>query len=174
MSGHEAQWGVEELFFSRTDLRGVIESGNSVFVRVSGYSAEDLLGKPHNVIRHPDMPKTVFSLLWEYIKSGKPIVAYVKNKSKDGSYYWVLALVMPIDENYVSIRLKPTTQTLHVISQLYGKLREIERSQPIAAGTAFLKESLKELGFEDYDSLSLLHEKKLNLPSMRVILFWEP
>ena len=86
----------DEMFFSTTDLKGIILSGNDVFIRVSKFSKEELIGKPHNIIRHPDMPRIVFKLLWDYIQSGKPIVAYVKNIAKDGSYYWVLATVVPI------------------------------------------------------------------------------
>lgn len=94
----EVPFTFEELFFSRTNWRGVILAGNSVFQRVSLYSWDELIQKPHNVIRHPDMPKGVFWLLWDTIKKGEPVGAYVKNRAKDGRYYWVFAIVTPIGE----------------------------------------------------------------------------
>jgi aerotaxis receptor len=87
MLDKESPFHISELFFSKTDKRGVIKSGNNVFVRVSEFDEVDLLEKPHNIIRHPDMPRTVFKLLWDTIQGGNPIGAYVKNKSKSGAYY---------------------------------------------------------------------------------------
>ncbi len=87
----EAKFEIDELFFSITDQASTILSGNEVFVRISGYKKEELLGQFHNIIRHPDMPRVVFKMLWDHLKRDKPVVAYVKNKTKDGGYYWVLA-----------------------------------------------------------------------------------
>ena len=81
----------EELFFSRTDEKGIILSGNDIFVKVSGYRREELIQNPHNIVRHPDMPKAVFKLFWQTIQAQQPICAYVKNMAADGSYYWVFA-----------------------------------------------------------------------------------
>ena len=93
----ERAFGPHELFFSTTDRKGIIRSGNQVFVRVSGHPLETLLGAPHNIIRHPDMPRAVFQLLWSYLDQGKPFAGFVKNMAADGCYYWVMALVVPID-----------------------------------------------------------------------------
>lgn len=85
----------EEYFFegrmiiSETDLKGVITYANRKFCEISGYSAEELVGKPHNIIRHPDMPKAAFEGLWKTIKGGQPWHGIVKNRRKDGKYYWV-------------------------------------------------------------------------------------
>ncbi len=96
----ESPFELNELFFSITDPKGVILTGNDVFVKVSKMSKEELIGKPHNIIRHPDMPRAIFKALWSTIKAGRPFVGYVKNMAKDGSYYWVLAAVYPVmDEN---------------------------------------------------------------------------
>lgn len=165
----ESDFRIEELFFSTTDLKGTILSGNDVFVRVSKYSLEELVGRPHNIIRHPDVPRAVFKLLWDYLESGKSIAAYVKNMSKDGSYYWVLALVMPIEEGYLSIRLKPSSSLFDRIAPLYTELKSLEatfgsdRRAGMEAATKRLLEILKSLGFNSYDSFmhhALLEEVK--------------
>ncbi len=147
----------DEIFFSSTDLKGIILSGNDVFQRISKYSMEELLGSPHNIIRHPDMPKIVFKLLWDYIQSGKSIVAYVKNLAKDGSYYWVLATVIPIKDRegniveYISIRIKPTTGFFEKIPAVYEHLLQIEKEGGMEASYKALMDILKKLGYKSYD-----------------------
>jgi aerotaxis receptor len=157
----ERRFGIEELFFSITDERGVITSGNEVFARVSGYSIDELLGKPHNIIRHPDVPRAVFYLLWDYLKAGKAIAAYVKNMAKDGRYYWVMALVTPIQGRYLSIRLKPTSPIFAQVKQIYAELLALEasygnkpgaRNEGMLAAAARLGEILASIGFDSYDS----------------------
>ncbi len=154
----ESSFERDEMFFSTTDLKGRILSGNQIFIRTSKYAKEEIINKPHNIIRHPDMPKVIFKLLWDYIQSGKPIVAYVKNMAKDGSYYWVLATVLPIyDEEgnkvkYLSIRIKPETEYFKIAKKLYKKLKEIEEIDGVEASYRYLMEELKKLGFKDYDS----------------------
>ncbi len=183
----EKEFGIDEIFFSTTDLKGIIQYGNEVFTRLSGYEFEELVGAPHNIIRHPDMPKIVFKQLWNYIQSGKPIVAYVKNMSKDGSYYWVVAAVFPIfDRNgniqkYLSIRIKPTSDIFKIIPDLYKKLLEIEQEQGVDASYEYLLEFLKEKGFKDYDDFmkkaleeeiknreKILGEKEVDLYKVRL------
>jgi len=83
----------DELIISRTDLNGYITYANDVFAEISGYTPDELVGKPHCVVRHPDMPRSVFKELWEVIKSGSIWRGYVKNLRKDGGYYWVYAEV---------------------------------------------------------------------------------
>ncbi len=141
----------EELFFSRTDHRGVILSGNSVFQRISMFSWDELINKPHNVIRHPDMPRAVFWLLWETIKKGEPIGAYVKNRAKDGRYYWVFAIVTAVDKDYLSVRLKPSA-LLPLVEGEYKTLLALETADKLAPkdSGAILLERLAQLGFEDY------------------------
>jgi aerotaxis receptor len=159
-TGLEASFGVEELFFSTTDNAGVIRAGNDVFVRLSKYPVEELLGAPHNVIRHPDMPRAVFKLFWDYLLAGKTIAAYVKNLAADGSHYWVLALATPIEDGFLSIRLKPTSELFPVAETLYKELRAIE-TDPANQGEKNkdgmlraeqeLGEKLVALGFASYD-----------------------
>ena len=153
----ESPFRPDEIFFSTTNLKGIILSGNSVFYRTSKYSKEELVGAPHNIVRHPDMPRIIFKLLWDYIKSGKPIVAYVKNMAKDGSYYWVLATVMPVKDDdgntrkYLSIRIKPTTEYLDLVNRIYKELLEEEKKGGMEASYKRLLEEIKKYGYEDYD-----------------------
>jgi PAS domain S-box-containing protein len=146
----ESPFEIEELFFSKTDLRGLILSGNSVFVRVSKYSAEELKGVPHSVVRHPDMPRIVFKLLWDTIGARKPIAAYVKNLSKDGSYYWVFALVLPVEGGYLSLRLKPTTAVFEKVISLYSETLVVEKFEGLDAALSLVMSSLNSLGFSTY------------------------
>ncbi len=147
----EVPFSFEELFFSRTDARGVILSGNSVFQRISMYSWDELINKPHSLIRHPDMPRAVFWLLWETIKKGEPIGAYVKNRAKDGRYYWVFAIVTPIEAGYLSVRLKPSA-LLSVVEGEYKSLVAAATKNKLSPGesAAILLERLAQLGFPDY------------------------
>lgn len=147
----EVPFSFAELFFSRTNPRGVIRSGNSVFQRVSLYPWNELIGKPHNIIRHPDVPRAVFWLLWDTIRKGEPIGAYVKNRAKDGRYYWVFAIVTPIEDGYLSVRLKPSA-LLSVIETEYKALAATMgqcKHEP-KDGVPILLQRLAALGFADY------------------------
>jgi len=157
----EQEFSIEELFFSTTDKKGIILTGNSVFTRVSNYEYTDLVGKPHNTIRHPDMPQAVFKLLWDYILDGKPIVAYVKNMAKNGNYYWVMALVTSVGDNFLSVRFKPSSAIFPLVQSIYTELRNLEQSYPVRSGSRKeailasekrLLEILASHGFSDYDS----------------------
>lgn len=150
MSEKEAEFFLEELFFSRTDLRGVIKAGNSVFHRVSGFDWHELLNKPHNIIRHPNMPRGAFHLLWHELKLQNPVGAYVQNRAKDFSRYWVYALALPIKDGYLSIRLKPSTEVLDIVSQIYDEVRHLEnRLNPAESHVALLKK-VQDLGYPTY------------------------
>lgn len=162
-TGSEVSFSFDELFFSRTDGKGIILSGNSVFQRVSIYSWNEILHKPHKIIRHPDMPRAVFWLLWNTIKSGQPVGAYVKNKAKDGRHYWVFAIVTPIDGGYLSVRLKPSSSLFRKIQEEYITLKKVEKSDnPSPEESAnLLLARLKELGFRNYNAFmvsALSHE----------------
>ena len=154
-------FAVNELFFSTTDSRGIITSGNEVFVRISGYAAGELVGKAHNVVRHPDMPRSAFRLVWDRLKAGLPAAALVKNRAKDGCYYWVVALITPTADGYLSVRFKPTGANLGVIEPLYAQMRaaEVAAEQGGAdgqaamdAGAAVLVAALQAHGWADYEA----------------------
>lgn len=150
-SAQEAKFDSQELFFSITKRDSTILSGNDVFVRISGYSESELVGSYHNIIRHPDMPKIIFKTLWDSIQAEKPLVAYVKNRTKQGDFYWVLAAVFPLDDRYISIRIKPGTALFAGARELYFKLLMAESKGGIDASAALLEKLLEELGYESYE-----------------------
>lgn len=157
MSTHleqESHFGYDELFFSKTDHKGIILEGNSIFQRVSEFEWSDLLNRPHNVIRHPDMPRGVFHLLWSHLKAARPLGAFVKNRSRTGKHYWVFALALPVQNGYISVRLKPGGPLLDTVANEYRKLREIELRDKISpeASEAALLKVLEGLGFKTYSA----------------------
>ena len=148
-SGREKTFANDEIIVSKTDLRGVLTYVNDVFIRVAGYSERQLLGAPHNIIRHPAMPRAIFKLLWETVQAEKEIFAYVLNRSKDGEGYWVFAHVtLSYDLNdqligYHSNRRVPYADALPRVKELYSTLLEEEakysnRREAAAAGHALL------------------------------------
>lgn len=148
----ESPFQIDELFFSRTDERGVIQAFNTVFTRISEYPEDALRGAPHKLIRHSDMPKAVFWLIWDTLKSGKPVSGYVKNRARSGKYYWVYALILPIPGGYLSVRMKPTSPTLGKVQALYKSILQQERDKALSPkdSAALLMQNLTALGFEDY------------------------
>ena len=148
----EITFGYDELFFSRTDAAGIIKYGNGVFQRIAGYSWPELLDKPHKLVRHTGMPRAVFWLLWDTIKRGEPIGAFVKNRAKNGDYYWVFAIVTPIERGYLSVRLRPSSGILAVVKREYVALADLELARDLgpADSATHLLERLQVLGFRDY------------------------
>ncbi|WP_439123604.1 PAS domain-containing protein [Marivita sp.] len=148
----ESPFNIDELFFSRTDERGVIQAFNDVFARIAEYPDDALRGAPHKLIRHPDMPKAVFWLIWDTLKSGKPISGYVKNRAKSGKFYWVYALILPVSGGYLSVRMKPTSPTLGTVQTLYKTILQQERDSKLSPeqSAEFLLLELRALGFDDY------------------------
>lgn len=153
----------DKFLVSKTDAKGIITYANPVFVEISGYTEEELIGANHNIVRHPDMPKTVFRVLWETIQSGEECFAFVKNMAKDGSFYWVFAHVTPTTDKsgkiigYQSDRrsIKKKEVLNSVIEPLYSKLREIERTAGIEAGVEYLNKVIEQEGKTEYNELIL-------------------
>ena len=128
----EVEFPADEQLVSTTDLRGVITYANPAFCRIAGYHVDELVGHNHNLVRHPDMPKAAFADLWDRLKEGNPWRGMVKNRCKDGRYYWVDAYVTPIYENgkisgYQSVRCKPEPQLKLVAAQAYQALLKAEQ-----------------------------------------------
>lgn len=162
----EVALALDELFFSRTEMRGRLQAGNTVFQRVSEYSWAEMIDQPHNIVRHPDMPRAVFYILWDRIRAGMPVGAYVKNRAKGGGYYWVFAVVTPVEGGYLSVRLKPSSRLFAAGSTLYASIRRNEGSNSAvkpAESAAELVNGLRANGFRDYSAFmtaALSHEMR--------------
>lgn len=149
---------------SETDEKGKITFCNDYFIEVSGYTKEELIGKPHSIVRHPDMPKVVFKLLWETISQGKNINAVVKNLAKDGRYYWIFTEFESRKDTdtgeiigYHAARKSISKHVIEIIAELYATLLEIEKNEGIEASQAYLISFLKEKG-DDIDFSNIMEE----------------
>ena len=148
----------DDFIVSKTDLKGRITYCNEIFIKYAGLDELELLGKQHSIIRHPDMPRVIFKLLWDRVKEQKEIFAYVKNLSADGSYYWVYANVTAsLDERnktigYYSVRRKPNTKNLDLIIELYKTLLQEEKNGGIEASSNYLTKLLqdKDLSYDEF------------------------
>jgi len=139
---------------SRTDLKGRITYCNRIFMGLAGYREQELLGVQHNILRHPDMPRGAFKLVWDTLKEGKEVFAYVKNLASDGAYYWVFAnITADRDEagtitGYYSVRRSPRRAAIEVIEPVYRQMLEIEKQHhardQMDHSLAFLSDLLKE------------------------------
>lgn len=153
-----------DFIVSKTDPKGRIIYGNQIFFEFSGFTEAELLGKPHNIIRHPDMPRAAFALVWQTIQQGKECFAYVKNMARDGSFYWVFANITPDFDShnqivsYLSVRRKPSAGAVSAIADVYRlMLAEEQKAGPrdaIAASTALLVNVLNSKGMT-YEELVL-------------------
>ncbi len=160
----EIQLDPKRYIVSETDAKGKITFCNDYFMEVAGYNQEELIGTPHNIVRHPDMPKVVFKLLWETISAGKNINAVVKNLAKDGRYYWIFTeFEMRKDTDtgeiigYHASRKKISKHVIEIIADLYAELLEIEKKESVEASQKYLIEFLKEKG-DDIEFANIMEE----------------
>ena len=154
----------EDFIVSKTDLKGRITYANRIFSEFAGYSVKELLGAQHNIVRHPDMPRSVFQLMWNTIQGQQEFFGYVKNLRSDGSYYWVFANVTPSYDTdnrhvgYYSVRRAPRMDAVQRLDSLYAHMVTAEREAgprgAITAGTAVLTEHLSRHGV-DYEHFVL-------------------
>lgn len=163
LTGIERTFPDDEIVVTKTDKKGLITYANDVFLSLAGYTEDELLGKPHNLVRHPDMPKCIFKLLWDNISSGKEICAYVVNRSKNGDHYWVYAHVTPwIDTDgningFHSSRRVPDRKILeNIIQPIYDELLKTELSSgskkdALIASSKLLNEKMNSMGFDSYE-----------------------
>jgi PAS domain S-box-containing protein len=149
---------------SETDEKGKITFVNDYFIEVSGYTEDELMGKAHSIVRHPDMPKVVFKLLWETISQGKNINAVVKNLAKDGRYYWIFTEFESRRDTdtgeiigYHAARKSISKHVLEIIAGLYDKLLEIEKNEGVEASEKYLISFLKEKG-DDIEFANIMEE----------------
>lgn len=149
---------------SETDEKGKITFCNDYFMEVAGYSKEELIGKPHSIIRHPDMPRVVFKLLWETISTGKNINAVVKNLAKDGRYYWIFTEFESRKDTdtgkiigYHAARKSISKFVIEVIADLYADLLKVEKEHGIEESEKYLTAFLKDKG-DDIDFSNFMEE----------------
>ncbi len=164
------------MIVSRTNLKGVIDYVNQDFLEVSGFTESELLGAPHNIVRHPDMPEQAFADLWRTLKAGRPWTGLVKNRCKNGAYYWVLARATPVFENgqvvaYLSVRTRPTQAQIDSAAAAYRAIREgTARGKCVAQGavvSSYLPaRAFRALGDASLASRHLLHSV---LPALLVL-----
>lgn len=139
----EQTFSGDQRLISVTDAMGNITYCNKEFIKISGYCEAELLGSPHNLVRHPDMPAAVFAVMWEYLKAGKSWMGIVKNRCKNGDYYWVSAYVTPVVERgkvvgYESVRVKPTREQVIRAQTVYKRIRAGNKARPLFNSTAQL------------------------------------
>ena len=155
---------VRDLIFSTTDRKGIIRSVNDTFLEMARYSLDEVLGKPHSLVRHPHMPKAGFALYWDYISRGQSIGVYVTNRASDGAYYKVYTLATPLEDGYLAIRFKTTGDTQAVVDDVYRRVcaYEAEQAKQGIPSTQYIKGSkdllldeLQELGFSSYDEFMI-------------------
>ncbi len=156
----------EDMIISKTDTRGKITYANRDFMRICGYSEPQLLGQPHSLIRHPDMPRGAFRLMWKTLQAGQEFFAVVKNLTCGNAYYyWVLANVTPDFDTtgqlkgYYSVRRRPSRTAIETLEPVYARMREIESQHSKAeapdASMNWLLAEIGRLGFPSYESLIL-------------------
>ncbi len=161
-TGVERVFGPDQIIVSKTDVKGRITYANSVFLDVARYCEADVLGQPHNIIRHPDMPRIVFKVLWDTVLAGEEIFAFVQNLASDGAHYWVLAHVTPSWTTagriggFHSNRRLPSREAVASVGDLYRDLRAAERAHAkpadqMAASGALLDATLAARGLT-YDA----------------------
>ena len=148
---HEVKLNPHKYIVSKTDARGKIIYANDYFSEVCGYTVNELVGSPHNIIRHPDMPRGVFYLLWHYIQQGRNISAVVKNMTKNGDYYWVVTdfeirrnSVTHEITQYVAFRHAVPKKVIEEIEPLYARMLAIEEADGMEASVHFLMTFLEE------------------------------
>ena len=136
---------------SKTDAKGIIEYGNDYFTEVCGYSESELIGKPHNIVRHPDMPRIVFKMMWDRINQRQNIMAVVKNMAKNGDHYWVITefepKVDPITNEIIShtaFRKAAPRKAIETMEPIYAKLLEIEKEGGMEASEKYLRGFLED------------------------------
>jgi len=153
----------KKYIISETDAKGKITYCNDYFMEVAGYNEEELIGKAHNIVRHPDMPKVVFKLLWETISQGKNINAVVKNMAKSGRYYWIFTEFEARKDaegniiGYRADRKSISPHVLEIIAGLYAELLEIEKKEGVEASEKYLIAFLKEKG-DDIEFVNIMEE----------------
>ncbi len=165
MDNQEVRLQPDDLIITKTDQKGIITYANRKFMQVSNYAESALLGQAHNLIRHPDMPRGVFRLMWKTLMQGKEFFGILKNYTADGGFYWVFANVTPdygIDgstKGYYSVRRMPTRHAIDTMTRIYAEMRAVEQSAGKAAAPdtslAWLQDYLDKAHAGSYENFVL-------------------
>ena len=146
----EIKFSKKKFIVSKTDIKGIITFVNKNFCDVSEYSEEELIGSPHNIIRHPDMPRAIFFLVWSSLLRGEPVSGVVKNLAKSGKYYWVIAdFDVKKDGNgkiksLTAFRRAAPQKVINTIEELYDTMLSIEKRRGMEGSLAYLEAYLEE------------------------------
>ncbi|OYY73801.1 MAG: hypothetical protein B7Y40_08105 [Gammaproteobacteria bacterium 28-57-27] len=168
LTGNERQVKTSEIISTRTDPQGLIAFANSAFLQVTGFTSDEVLGKPHNIVRHPDVPRCIYSVLWQALRDGETFFGVTKNRTKSGEHYWTFGYFHP-DIKAGSgeiVGFRSTRKGFHdaqlkqSFDELFSEVSQVELAQPraeqVRAGLEALKKALKKRGFSDYQSMSRL------------------
>jgi PAS domain-containing protein len=168
LTGKERQVKISEIISTRTDPQGLIAFANAAFLQVTGFTSDEVLGKPHNIVRHPDVPRCIYSVLWQSLRDGETFFGVTKNHTKSGDHYWTFGYFHPDIKigssevvGYRSTRKGfHDTQLKQSFDELFSEVRQAELAQPraeqVKAGLEALKKALKKRGFSDYQGMSRL------------------
>ena len=147
---NEIKCATQQVIVSRTNTQGDIVYCNSTFLDVNGFKSSEVINRPHSIVRHPDMPKSIFKIIWSIISQGLPIQAVIKNKTNDGYYYWTLMTIKPQRDrdnkiiSYVAYGKQAPNIVIKKIEPLYRVMKEIEERDDIDAALEYLESYLKE------------------------------
>lgn len=175
VNDHEHVLLNDDTIVSKTDIKGRITYVNEDFVRISGFSADELIGKPHNIVRHPDMPPEAFADLWNTLQAGKAWTGVVKNRTKTGEFYWVEANAAPIKEEgqvvgYTSVRTKASREQIQAAELAYAEIRQGKTDLVVENGAAVRKNVLNKFYAILDTSIMLRVYAAMSLMSL---LFWQ-
>jgi PAS domain S-box-containing protein len=152
-----------EIIVSQSDLNGFIIYANPIFYKIAGYPYGKLIGENHNIIRHPEMPKTIFKYLWEKLKEKQEVYCFIKNKSKDNRYYWVFTYIRPainrdgVVRNYISTRRAMSNKAKAIIEPLYQQLLDVEKSHGLQASEKLFNTFMEQNRYKNQSNNEIIH-----------------
>jgi len=152
-----------DIIVSQSDLDGFIIYANPIFYKIAGYSYAQLIGENHNIIRHPDMPKAIFKLLWEQLKKREEVYSFIKNRSNDNNFYWVFAYIRPsfnkdgTVRNYISTRRAISNKAKDIIEPLYKDMLTLEKSNGVEESEELFKNFLEQNRYKKQSNNDIIH-----------------
>ncbi len=152
-----------DIIVSQTNLDGYIIYANPIFYKIAGYSSAKLIGENHNIIRHPDMPKAIFKILWERLKNREDVYCFIKNKARENRFYWVFAYIRPsfnknkTVRNYISTRRAISNKARDIIEPLYRDMLSIEKSQGVEASEELFKNFMEKNRYKNQSDNDIMH-----------------